>query len=105
MILIHVLPACGVRKNNGQKRIIGGEDAQTNEFPWMAALFNKSNVNVNGFFCGGSLISNHHVLTAAHCVHDSRAKDLVVTFGDHDISKQDETVHVEHEVKKWVRER
>lgn len=44
--------------------IIKGQFAQRGEFPWQVAII----IN-NDNFCGGSLISNHHVLTAAHCVY------------------------------------
>jgi len=43
-------------------RIIGGSTAARGQIPWQVALI------INGaFFCGGSLISERWVLTAAHC--------------------------------------
>ena len=51
----------------GQKtlsRIVGGAEASVNEWPWMAALMYY---NVQQF-CGGSLINDRYVLTAAHCI-------------------------------------
>ena len=52
---------CGER--NDATRIVGGQAAGINEFPWMARLsyFNR-------FYCGGTLINDRYVLTAAHCV-------------------------------------
>lgn len=45
-----------------QRRIISGTEADIGEFPWMVAIgLNKM------FFCGGALISDIFVLTAAHC--------------------------------------
>ncbi|CAK1556368.1 unnamed protein product [Leptosia nina] len=47
--------------------IIGGETASPGEFPHMVALgYNRS--DVLEFDCGGSLISENYVLTAAHCL-------------------------------------
>jgi len=54
----------------GQKqmnRIAGGKKVDVKgKFPWMAALLweNKGNWEL---FCGGSLISDRHILTASHC--------------------------------------
>ena len=44
-------------------RIVSGWDADEGEWPWIAALLNNGRQ-----FCGGSLISRKHILTAAHCV-------------------------------------
>uniref|UniRef100_A0A8C0QTH9 Chymotrypsinogen B-like n=1 Tax=Canis lupus dingo TaxID=286419 RepID=A0A8C0QTH9_CANLU len=50
---------------SGLSRIINGEDAVPNSWPWQVSLQVRGN---SGFhFCGGSLISQHWVLTAAHC--------------------------------------
>merc|ERR1719367_934252 len=50
---------CGV-KNSGN-RIVGGVETEANEYPWQVALVSSSGSRP---FCGGTLISNQHVLTA-----------------------------------------
>lgn len=44
-------------------RIVGGSAASANQFPYQVALLRQGS-----FSCGGSLITNKWVLTAAHCV-------------------------------------
>ncbi|XP_076275409.1 venom protease-like [Rhynchophorus ferrugineus] len=68
---------CGERNDNS--RIVGGKPTQENEFPWMARLsyFNR-------FYCGGMLINDRYVLTAAHCVKGFMWFMIKVTFGEHD---------------------
>ncbi|XP_034254978.1 chymotrypsin BI-like [Thrips palmi] len=50
---------------DGRLRIFGGDVAKRGQFPYQAAIFIDLSV-----FCGGSLINEKWVLTAAHCVAD-----------------------------------
>ncbi|XP_049772210.1 brachyurin-like [Schistocerca cancellata] len=55
-------------------RIISGSDASLGQFPWQAA------VRLDGrSFCGGSLITHHCVLTAAHCADG--VTDFAISLG------------------------
>ncbi|XP_069702856.1 trypsin-1-like [Periplaneta americana] len=70
---------CSCGERNDGSRIVGGKPAEMNEFPWMARLsyFNR-------FYCGGMLINDRYVLTAAHCVKGFMWFMIKVTFGEHD---------------------
>ena len=51
--------------------IIGGESVlNPHEFPWMVGVRTKSGK------CGGSIITKNLVMTAAHCVFNSKTQDL-----------------------------
>merc|ERR1712079_625574 len=53
---------CGIEGPPSKDRIVGGFEAQENQWPWQVALFID-----DAWFCGGSIISENYVLTAAHC--------------------------------------
>ncbi|KAF5301626.1 hypothetical protein FQA39_LY10673 [Lamprigera yunnana] len=82
---------CGRRPLIKSGRIVGGKGAGFGEFPWQVlvrestwlGLFTKNK-------CGGVLISNRFVMTAAHCQPGFLAS-LVAVFGEHDISGERES--------------
>jgi hypothetical protein len=48
-------------KNYETAKITGGSDADISQFPWQVFL------EADNFTCGGSIISNEWIITAAHC--------------------------------------
>jgi hypothetical protein len=46
-------------------RIVGGKLSKPTAWPFLVAIFRDGN-----FHCGGSLITEEWVLSAAHCVHE-----------------------------------
>ncbi|CAK1548131.1 unnamed protein product [Leptosia nina] len=58
--------------SDSESRIIGGEKATDGEFPHQVSLRIKDYRNVWQHFCGGSIISERWVLTAAHCTKPYR---------------------------------
>jgi secreted trypsin-like serine protease len=67
--------------------VVGGTKSRNNEFPHMAAIGAKNLDGSNQFFCGGSLISDQFVLTAAHC-KKSRFSNLFARLGDQNINSR-----------------
>ncbi|XP_031555484.1 elastase-1-like [Actinia tenebrosa] len=84
------------------KRIIGGEIATPNQWPWQAQILRwKKENNSYVHRCGGSLFNLEWVVTAAHCVFDQEVSALKVRLGEYqrnvtDISEQDFTVSAVH---------
>lgn len=56
-------------------RIIGGQDSDTGRFPYYVALFNYE---TSKHICGGAIIDEWHILTAAHCVYPYRHRPDVI---------------------------
>ena len=89
------------RANEAGAKIVNGWDADQGEWPWIAALMNNGRQ-----FCGGSLITRKHILTAAHCVaHMSRydVANLKVRLGEHAIKQTGETQLFESKAARVVR--
>lgn len=76
---------CG-QTNTSHIRIVGGNPADLGAWPWMTALgyrdLNRPNRELQ-WLCGGALISDRYVLTAAHCtVGIGNRKLAVAHLGD-----------------------
>ncbi|XP_026527782.1 chymotrypsin-like protease CTRL-1 [Notechis scutatus] len=62
LVLLDV--ACAIKPNvKNTERIINGMDASRGSWPWQVSLQTNSRFHI----CGGSLINENWVVTAAHC--------------------------------------
>ena len=99
---------CGLakRRNFGktsetENRIVGGKEAEVNEYPWMVKIISPPIPPYNNpFTCGGSLISDSWILTAAHCITPGKT---TAYLGEHNsrlkIETSDLTVDVDSGTK------
>ncbi|CAG0899119.1 unnamed protein product, partial [Darwinula stevensoni] len=78
-----ILSVCG-RKNYQVTLSKGGKPSQIGQWPWQAAIYD---VQEQDIVCGGALIQEQWVLTAAHCVsiqgtdRPRTKKDILVYLG------------------------
>merc|ERR1712066_289372 len=80
---------CGLENPNGiEDRIVGGHEAAHHEWPWQVALFID-----DAWFCGGSLISDEWVMTAAHCADGASYFDIMA--GAHNVRAGSEPHRIE----------
>lgn len=82
-----------VGPSNPGARIINGEDAKEGDWPWQVALKRRSADGKYSFVCGGSVIAEHWILTAGHCVTDGEGKamapdSLLVLEGTRDLKDE-----------------
>ncbi|XP_050728712.1 proclotting enzyme-like [Eriocheir sinensis] len=89
---------CGVLSAADVTRIVGGKPADIREWPWIAALLRRGDTH----FCGGTLITNRHILTAAHCVKPFTISDITVRLGEYTFEAKNETAHVDFAVSAAV---
>ncbi|KAK9509888.1 hypothetical protein O3M35_004780 [Rhynocoris fuscipes] len=66
---------CGFSRKS-PARIVNGDFVDEGQYPWIVALKYRNNPH-----CGGSIITEQHILTAAHCTVNRRAEDFHVITG------------------------
>jgi len=80
-----VYPSCG-RRVGTSTRIVGGTQAKAGDWPWQVNFDYKYNTGNPGHHCGGTLITNEWVVSAAHCfVNDMTKEYYWLKMGEHDI--------------------
>uniref|UniRef100_A0A665VJH0 Suppressor of tumorigenicity 14 protein homolog n=1 Tax=Echeneis naucrates TaxID=173247 RepID=A0A665VJH0_ECHNA len=84
---------CGARPYRSS-RIVGGQESRKGEWPWQVSLHIKG----TGHVCGASVLSSSWLVTAAHCVQDTK---------DNKYSQADQWeallgLHIQSQTNEWT---
>ncbi|XP_035787447.1 uncharacterized protein LOC118464280 isoform X2 [Anopheles albimanus] len=84
------LGKCGVRNAQGingriKNPVYIDGDSEFGEYPWQVAIL-KKDPKESVYVCGGTLIDNLYIITAAHCVKTYNGFDLRVRLGEWDVN-------------------
>merc|ERR1711962_954511 len=71
---------CGIKGGTQSDRIVGGQEAEQHEYPWQVGLVSR---NGKTPWCGGTLISDRHIMTAAHCTAGKTPASIQILLGEH----------------------
>jgi len=81
---------CGVKKP--KSRVVGGSEADANEYPWLVAIFFGNFPNIT-MHCGGTILNSKWVLTTRHCLYKNflsepsyQPSEVHVFFGEHNVA-------------------
>ncbi|XP_052132717.1 venom protease-like [Frankliniella occidentalis] len=90
--------SCGRQHSStGLTRVVGGTAARNGEWPWIVALGYKTHPRSSfagrpQFKCGGTLVSEKHVVTAGHCVYQKKTLYLA-RLGELDLEDDEDGAH------------
>ncbi|CAG7683970.1 unnamed protein product [Allacma fusca] len=88
LIVVLLVAACHAmpRRRNLLPHIVGGVPVNKNELPYQISL-----QYFGEHMCGGTIISDSAIVTAAHCIFVGYESEITIVAGDHLLTRDDGT--------------
>ena len=64
-------------------KIVNGEPTKPGAHPWQVGVRVKGGKSDSVHWCGATIVNEHHILTAAHCLEDFPKGLYVLRVGDY----------------------
>jgi len=85
---------CGISDRAG--RVVGGKATGRLDYPWAASLSYRGKL-----YCGATLVTNEHLVTAAHCISGINKSRVEIVLGSYNKSDTTEPSREERKVGEW----
>ncbi|XP_067298450.1 coagulation factor X [Pseudorasbora parva] len=76
-------------KTEGDTRIVNGVECPPGHCPWQALLINENDIG----FCGGTILNQHFILSAAHCMNQSLSTRVILGEYNTLVKEGNEVIH------------
>ncbi|XP_068217395.1 neurotrypsin-like [Palaemon carinicauda] len=102
-------PDCGVPEDSSNQfltrlaRVRGGFPPSRFDSPWLVSL-RRTNPNRESLLCGGAIISEDFVITAAHCLTTAGRLNTVIRVGDYNSQFNEDSEQDYFIDKVWIHE-
>ncbi|KAJ8712725.1 hypothetical protein PYW08_008029 [Mythimna loreyi] len=88
--ILNITSECGVTAGGNKFPLIyNGKFYERGEIPWLVAIYRVVEKSLQ-YICGGTLVSDRHVVTAAHCMKRSSVttpdSEIIVKLGVHQLN-------------------
>ena len=71
-------------------KIVGGFQPPYLFFPWLVDIRVKSRRGqVYKHHCGGSIVADRYIISAAHCFHNVHKTEVLIIAGEYDLENED----------------
>ena len=88
-LVLPLRPGAAAPGSTGSARIVGGTAATDGRYPFVVSLQKAGAAGAAAHFCGGSLVADTWVLTAAHCLRAVSVGEFRVVLGTTQLSAGD----------------
>uniref|UniRef100_A0A4Q8KDK1 U38-Sparatoxin-Hju1a_1 n=1 Tax=Heteropoda jugulans TaxID=1358901 RepID=A0A4Q8KDK1_9ARAC len=92
----------GIQNLDSIERIVGGKVARHGAYPWMVSVHLKLASESLDHACGGAILNENWIVTAAHCTEPIDVSDYEVIVGMHNVATKHSPSLRRHTVSKIV---
>lgn len=98
-LVLSLPPALAAPQSAGSPRVVGGQPVAAGRYPFAVSLQHAGATGAGAHFCGGSLVAEAWVLTAAHCMQGQTPSGFRVVIGATRLSAGDGQVRRPAEIR------